>query len=93
MTSPRSREHVREKNVRRGLGLALRAPDGPMVGRHFSVDAYGHTGFTGTSVWVDPRLDLTVVLLTNRVYFGRKNDDETYRFRIAVHEAVSAPFA
>jgi hypothetical protein len=33
------------------------------------------------------------VLLTNRVYFGRKNDDETYRFRIAVHEAVSARFA
>jgi CubicO group peptidase (beta-lactamase class C family) len=86
-------EHVKEGNVRRGIGLALRAPDGPMVGRHFSVDAYGHTGFTGTSVWIDPQLDLTVVLLTNRVYFGRGNDDEIYRFRIAVHEAVSAPFA
>jgi len=86
-------EHVKEKNVRRGLGLALRAPDGPMVGRHFSIDAYGHTGFTGTSLWIDPRLDLTVVLLTNRVYFGRGNDDATYRFRIAVHEAVSAAFA
>jgi CubicO group peptidase (beta-lactamase class C family) len=86
-------EHVKERNVRRGIGLALRAPDGPMVGRHFSVDAYGHTGFTGTSVWIDPQLDLTVVLLTNRVYFGRANDDEMYRFRIAVHEAVSAPFA
>lgn len=86
-------EHVKEKNVRRGLGLALRAPDGPMVGRYFSVDAYGHTGFTGTSLWIDPQLDLTVVLLTNRVYFGRGNDDATYRFRIAVHEAVSAPFA
>ena len=86
-------EYVKENNVRRGLGLALRAPDGPMVGRHFSVDAYGHTGFTGTSVWIDPQLDLTVVLLTNRVYFGRGNDDEMYRFRIAVHEAVSAPFA
>lgn len=85
-------ERVKEGNVRRGIGLALRAPDGPMVGRHFSVDAYGHTGFTGTSVWIDPRLDLTVVLLTNRVYFGRGNDEETYRFRIAVHEAVSAPF-
>jgi beta-N-acetylhexosaminidase len=83
-------ERVKEKNVRRGLGLALRAPDGPMVGRHFSVDAYGHTGFTGTSLWIDPQLDLTVVLLTNRVYFGRGNDDATYRFRIAVHEAVSA---
>ena len=86
-------EQVKEKNVRRGLGLALRAPDGPMVGRHFSVDAYGHTGFTGTSLWIDPQLDLTVVLLTNRVYFGRSNDDALYRFRIAVHEAVSAPFA
>ena len=86
-------EHVKEKNVRRGLGLALRAPDGPMVGRHFSVDTYGHTGFTGTSLWIDPQLDLTVVLLTNRVYYGRGNDDATYRFRIAVHEAVSAPFA
>ena len=83
-------ERVKQGNVRRGLGLALRAPDGPMVGRHFSVDAYGHTGFTGTSLWIDPQLDLTVVLLTNRVYFGRGNDDETYRFRIAVHEAVSA---
>jgi len=86
-------ERVKEKNVRRGLGLALRAPDGPMVGRHFSIDAYGHTGFTGTSLWIDPRLDLTVVLLTNRVYFGRSNDDAMYRFRIAVHEAVSAAFA
>lgn len=83
-------EQVKQGNVRRGIGLALRAPDGPMVGRHFSVDAYGHTGFTGTSLWIDPRLDLTVVLLTNRVYFGRGNDDAIYRFRIAVHEAVSA---
>ncbi len=82
-------EHARGNNARRGLGLALRAPDGPMVGRSFGVDSFGHTGFTGTSVWVDPDQDLTVVLLTNRVYFGRSNDDAMYRFRIAVHEAVS----
>ena len=87
------REHVREDNVRRGLGLALRAPRDAMVGRYFSDSAYGHTGFTGTSLWIDPALDLTVILLTNRVYFGRANDDEMYRFRIAVHEAVSRPFA
>ncbi|HUQ16582.1 MAG TPA: serine hydrolase domain-containing protein [Candidatus Saccharimonadales bacterium] len=82
-------EHARGENVRRGLGLALRAPDRPMVGRHFGVDTFGHTGFTGTSLWVDPDAELTVVLLTNRVYFGRTNDDAMYRFRIAVHEAVS----
>jgi CubicO group peptidase (beta-lactamase class C family) len=85
------REHARGENARRGLGLALRAPDGPMCGRHFSADAWGHSGFTGTTLWVDPALDLTVVLLTNRVYFGRDNADDLYRFRIAVHEAVSAP--
>ena len=79
------------ENARRGLGLALRAPNGPMCGRYFSEDAYGHTGFTGTSLWIDPALDLTVIVLTNRVYFGRTNDDATYRFRIAVHEALSAP--
>jgi CubicO group peptidase (beta-lactamase class C family) len=86
-------EHVKEDNVRRGLGVALRAPRDPMVGRYMSVDAYGHTGFTGTSLWIDPSIDLTVIILTNRVYFGRKNDDAMYRFRIAVHEAVSRPFA
>jgi CubicO group peptidase (beta-lactamase class C family) len=84
-------EHFAGGNVRRGLGLALRAPDGPMCGRYFSMDAYGHTGFTGTSLWIDPALDLTAVILTNRVYFGRQNDDALYRFRVAVHEALSAP--
>ncbi len=85
------REHARGENARRGLGLALRASDGPLVGRYLSKDAWGHTGFTGTSAWHDPALGLTVVLLTNRVYFGRENVEALYRFRIAVHEAVSAP--
>jgi CubicO group peptidase (beta-lactamase class C family) len=87
------REHARGENARRGIGLALRAPTGAMTGRYFGEDTYGHTGFTGVSLWVDPARDLSVALLTNRVYFGRSNDDEMYRFRIAVHEAVSAPDA
>ncbi len=86
-------EHVRQGNDRRGIGLALRAREGAMCGRYFSADAYGHTGFTGTSLWIDPDTDLTVILLTNRVYFGRQNDDAMYKFRIALHEAVSRPFA
>lgn len=83
-------EHAKGDNVRRGLGLALRAPTGPMTSERWSMDSYGHTGFTGTSLWVDPRADRTVALLTNRVYFGRANDDAMYRFRIAVHEAAAA---
>jgi CubicO group peptidase (beta-lactamase class C family) len=81
-------EQYRGDNVRRGIGLVLRPPEDLPF---FSVDAFGHTGFTGTSVWVDPAKDLTIVLLTNRVYFGRANDNELYRFRVAVYEAVSRP--
>ena len=83
-------EHATGENARRGLGLALRAPVGPMTGDRWSLDSYGHLGFTGTSLWIDPTQDLTVALLTNRVYFGRKNDPEMYRFRIAIHEAAAS---
>lgn len=82
-------EQAKGENVRRGLGLALRAPNGPMTSDRWTLDSYGHTGFTGTSLWIDPAKELTVVLLTNRVYVGRKNDDAMYRFRIAVHEAAA----
>jgi CubicO group peptidase (beta-lactamase class C family) len=37
-------------------------------GQYLGGDAYGHTGFTGTSLWIDPERDMFVVLLTNRVY-------------------------
>jgi CubicO group peptidase (beta-lactamase class C family) len=81
-------EAYRGGGVRRGIGLVLRPPEGLPF---FSEDAFGHTGFTGTSVWVDPAKDLTLVLLTNRVYFGRTNDEELYRFRVAVYEALAKP--
>ena len=79
-------EAYRGGGVRRGLGLVLRPPEGLPF---FSEDAFGHTGFTGTSVWVDPANDLTLVVLTNRVYFGRANDTELYEFRVAVYEALA----
>jgi len=44
------------------------------AGSHLSARAFGHTGFTGTSIWVDPQQDLFVILLTNRVYPTRNND-------------------
>lgn len=42
-------------------------------GRHFSLDSFGHTGFTGTSLWIDPVKDLIVVILSNRVHPTREN--------------------
>jgi CubicO group peptidase (beta-lactamase class C family) len=42
-------------------------------GRHFHATSFGHTGFTGTSIWFDPKQDLLVVVLSNRVHPTRDN--------------------
>jgi CubicO group peptidase (beta-lactamase class C family) len=45
-------------------------------GRYLSATAYGHTGFTGTSLWIDPERQMFVVLLSNRVYASRARRPE-----------------
>ncbi len=47
----------------------------PGCGYKFSANCFGHTGYTGTSVWCDREKDLIVILLTNRVYPTRGNED------------------
>ncbi len=56
-------------------------------GRFFSPRSFGHLGFTGTSIWIDPERQLFVILLTNRVYPSRDND-KIVAVRPAVHDAV-----
>ncbi len=56
-------------------------------GRFFSPRSFGHTGFTGTSIWIDPEKQLFVILLTNRVYPSAQND-RIRRVRPALHDAV-----
>jgi CubicO group peptidase (beta-lactamase class C family) len=56
-------------------------------GHRLSSEAIGHTGFTGTSLWIDPSQDLYIVLLTNRVHPTRDND-AILEVRPAVHDAV-----
>jgi CubicO group peptidase (beta-lactamase class C family) len=73
--------------ARRGLGFALWSPDPAASGNPFGQGAYGHTGFTGTSLWIDPERDLVVALLTNEVYYGRENRNIA-QLRVQVHEAV-----
>ena len=55
------------------LGYMMPSISGASCGPHFSVLSVGHTGFTGTSCWYDPRNDLLVVILSNRVHYGREN--------------------
>ncbi len=73
--------------IRRGLGWALPDEDGNSPVGIVPKETYGHTGFTGTSLWIDPRRRLVVALLTNRVYYGR--DIEKIRaFRARLHAAI-----
>lgn len=60
------------KDGSRALGWDTPAPRSS-AGRYFSTRSWGHTGFTGTSIWVDPEKQLFVVLLTNRVNPTRDN--------------------
>jgi CubicO group peptidase (beta-lactamase class C family) len=56
----------------RALGWDTPSPQSS-AGRFFSARSFGHTGFTGTSIWADPERELLVVLLTNRVNPTRDN--------------------
>src|ERR1700723_416333 len=69
-----SRATVREFATRMNIGDSARTlgwdvptPPTSSAGQYFSASSFGHTGFTGTSLWIDPERDLFVVLLTNRV--------------------------
>ena len=55
-------------NESRGLGWLLQAENSFSAGDMLSESAFGHTGFTGTSLWIDPHYELIVILLTNRVH-------------------------
>ncbi len=71
----------------RALGWDTVSAAGSSAGRHFSARSFGHTGFTGTSVWVDPERDVGVVLLTNRVHPTRENEG-IRKLRPEFHDAV-----
>ncbi len=61
--------------------------EGGSGGHYFSAHSFGHTGFTGTSIWIDPDRQLFVVLLTNRVHPTRENT-KIQQVRPALHDAV-----
>ena len=82
-----------ESNNRRGIGF-----DKPMieynsndsyVARDASADSFGHSGFTGTFVWADPKDDLILIFLSNRVYPTRANSKlYSLGIRPKLHQAV-----
>jgi CubicO group peptidase (beta-lactamase class C family) len=72
----------------RALGWDTRTMNGySSAGTLFGPQTFGHTGFTGTSVWADPERNIFVILLTNRVHPTRENS-KIQQVRPAVADAV-----
>ncbi len=71
----------------RALGWDTKSPTGSSAGTLFSDRAFGHTGYTGTSLWIDPERGLFVILLTSRVHPTRDNN-LIRKVRPAVADAV-----
>ncbi len=72
--------------TRHALGWDVPTPPS-QAGRLFSPRSFGHLGFTGTSLWIDPERQLSVTLLTNRTWPDRKSD-AIRTVRPAFHDAV-----
>ena len=73
---------------RRGYGWACPGDGFDVLGGHWPPTAVSHTGFTGTSLALDPAAGLWLVLLTNAVHVGRDHT-AVQALRRAVHAAVS----
>ena len=57
------------------------------AGDYFSKTSYGHLGFTGTSLWIDPEKNIIIVFLSNRVYPTR-NKKGIYKVRRELHNSI-----
>jgi uncharacterized protein YbbC (DUF1343 family) len=79
MTIPQSPP---DKIPLRGLGWDIDAPFGSNRSELFPAGSYGHKGYTGTGLWIDPVSKTYIIILTNRVYPSEKGDAEPMRAQV-----------
>jgi uncharacterized protein YbbC (DUF1343 family)/CubicO group peptidase (beta-lactamase class C family) len=78
-----------DQPILRGLGWDIDSPFSANRGELYPIGSYGHTGFTGTSIWMDPSTNSYVILLTNLVHPKRGKNLGPLRGRIATIVAAS----
>ena len=77
----------------RGIGFDIQSKFSSSRGDLFPLGAFGHTGFTGTSVWIDPLSRTVLVILTSRLHPDSRGDVVRLRKQIAniVASAIEVP--
>jgi uncharacterized protein YbbC (DUF1343 family) len=88
MTRP---EQPPEAPVLRGFGWDIDSPFSSNRGDLLPVGSFGHTGFTGTSVWIDPTTKTYIILLTNAVHPRGKGNAVGLRSKVATAVAAALP--
>ena len=78
-----------DQPILRGLGWDIDSPYSGERGDLFPIGSFGHTGFTGTSLWLDPKSDTYVILLTNAVHPHLRPAITSLRGRVATIVAAS----
>jgi len=86
MTSPQTPP---DRMALRGLGWDLDSPFASNRGELFELGSFGHTGFTGTDIWIDPVTKTYIIILTNRVHPDGKGDAGPMRTKIATLVAAA----
>jgi uncharacterized protein YbbC (DUF1343 family) len=86
MTTPSTPPEMRAV---RGLGWDIDSSYSSNRGELFPIGSYGHTGFTGTSLWLDPSSSSYVIFLSNRVHPDGKGDVTPLRARVATVAAAA----
>jgi uncharacterized protein YbbC (DUF1343 family)/CubicO group peptidase (beta-lactamase class C family) len=78
-------------SIQRGLGWDIHSPYSKIFDTSFPAGSFGHTGYTGTSIWIDPRSETFLIILTSRLHpHGQGN---VRPLRVATAAAVAAAFA
>jgi len=86
MTTPQSPVGL---NALRGVGFDIRTPFSSNRGDLFPIGSFGHTGFTGTSLWIDPFTETFVIVFTSRLHPEGKGNASPIRKRVASVAAAS----
>ncbi len=75
----------------RGLGWDIDSPYASLRGEHFGKTSFGHTGWTGTSIWIDPATDAFLLFFSNRNHPSEAGRTREVRIRLANHAAEAIP--
>jgi uncharacterized protein YbbC (DUF1343 family) len=88
MTKP---QRLPGSSILRGLGWDLRSPYSKDFNASFPPGSFGHTGYTGTSIWLDPRSKTFLIILTNRLHPNGKGQVKALRAKTAAAVAAAVP--